>query len=87
MGRNMNILAENLAAAYIAANMGLKSLDYAKKRYVQGDEPRVGDFWLTLAKDITAALTDVSVDTIGRAELKQPEIPAGGRVLDFPIRR
>ena len=41
------VLARNLAAAFIAGNQGYRSLDCVRRRWAH---PPVGEFWLSLAR-------------------------------------
>jgi hypothetical protein len=49
-------LAANLATAWVASQMGLSSLDYAAKHYVEGQV--IGELWFVLAKIVSRAATE-----------------------------
>jgi hypothetical protein len=50
-------LAERLAAAWISHQQGLTSVDYALKRYVRGQEGRIGQVWIDIAKHVSDTMT------------------------------
>jgi hypothetical protein len=56
-------LARRLAAACIAHRSGLKSIDYARKTYVDSSKP-IGDGWIELAR-IAKELMYGTIQAIG----------------------
>ncbi|MGB7599349.1 MAG: hypothetical protein WBM24_03525 [Candidatus Sulfotelmatobacter sp.] len=56
-------LARRLAAACIAHRAGFKSIDYARKTYVDSSKP-IGDGWIELAR-IAKARMDRMMQNIG----------------------
>ena len=59
-------LARNLAAAFIATSHGI-GLEYARKKYAH--EP-VGDYWITLARIVTADFAKRSAQPVSRPTIQ-----------------